>query len=157
MTTVLAQGTFDLLHPGHVHYLREAADLGDRLAVIVANEATVDHKTPPVVPGEQRRELVAALDPVDRAHLGHPEDMSVPVRRIDPDVVALGGDQHHDEDAVRGMLEEWGIDAEVRRVSLREAEDEEILSSSTIARRVVAERGPGVGAAGSPRAHSGDD
>lgn len=117
--------------------------------MIVANEATVDHKAPPVVPGDQRRELVGALDPVDRAHLGHPEDPSVPVRRIDPDVLALGGDQHHDAGALRERLAEWGVDCEIRRVSMRDPEGEQLLSSSAIARRIVEERG---GPSASPRA-----
>ncbi|PSQ59395.1 FAD synthase [Halobacteriales archaeon SW_7_71_33] len=65
-TTVVAQGTFDLLHPGHVHYLREAAAMGDHLTVIVARVDNVTHKQPPVVPATQRRRTVAALAAVDR-------------------------------------------------------------------------------------------
>jgi FAD synthetase len=55
MTKVLATGTFDILHPGHLRYLRESAEHGDELVVIVARESMVNHKNPPVVPEEQRR------------------------------------------------------------------------------------------------------
>ena len=71
MTRVLAQGTFDVLHPGHLHYLEEAAAMGEELHVIVARSDNVTHKPEPIVPETQRREMVAALDPVDAARLGH--------------------------------------------------------------------------------------
>ena len=70
MIRVVAQGTFDLLHPGHLHYLEEAASMGDELRVIVARGDNVTHKPEPVVPDAQRREMVAALDPVDVADAG---------------------------------------------------------------------------------------
>ena len=64
-SVVVAQGTFDILHPGHLHYLRDAAAMGDYLVVIVARSENVTHKATPVVSGPQRREMVAGLGPVD--------------------------------------------------------------------------------------------
>ncbi|WP_137284433.1 adenylyltransferase/cytidyltransferase family protein [Halorussus salinisoli] len=140
MTRVVAIGTFDLLHPGHVHYLREAADAGDELHVVVANGERVAHKDP-VLPDDQRVRMVEALDPVTAAHAGDSTDISAPIRRIDPDVLVLGGDQHHDEAKVAAMLAEWGVECEVRRASLAEADDERLYSSSAIVERILAERG----------------
>jgi FAD synthetase len=141
VTRVVAQGTFDILHPGHVHYLRDAAEMGDELHVIVARSANVTHKQPPVVPGEQRREMVAALEPVDRAQLGHPEDIFVPIERIDPDVIALGFDQHHDEEQLSEALSDRGIDCEIRRASGLDRDDaERLLSTGDIIDRILAER-----------------
>ncbi len=137
---VVAQGTFDILHPGHLHYLREAAAMGDELHVVVARSDNVTHKAPPVVPDEQRREMLAALDPVDHARLGHPDDIFVPIEEIEPDVIALGYDQHHDEDAIAAALAERGIDAEVRRASALEADDDYLLSTGRIIERIVDER-----------------
>jgi FAD synthetase len=138
---VVAQGTFDILHPGHLHYLEDAAAMGDELHVIIARSDNVTHKAPPVVPDEQRREMVAALDPVDHARLGHPEDIFVPIEEIDPDVVALGYDQHHDDEAIAAALTDRGIDADVRRASAREAADDFLLSTGRIIDRILAERG----------------
>jgi len=139
---VVAQGTFDLLHPGHVHYLRDAAAMGEELHVIIARSENVTHKQPPVIPDEQRREMVAALKPVDVAHLGHPEDIFVPIERIDPDVIALGYDQHHDEDRLEEALSDRGIDCEIRRASPLDRDDpERLLSTGRIIDRVLAERG----------------
>jgi len=142
VTRVVAQGTFDLLHPGHVHYLQDAADMGEELHVIIARSENVTHKTPPVVPDEQRREMVAALKPVDEAHLGHPEDIFVPIERIDPDVIALGYDQHHDEERLEAALADRNIDCDIRRASPLDRDDpERLLSTGRIIDRVLAERG----------------
>lgn len=142
MTLVLAQGTFDILHPGHLHYLQASKAMGDSLHVIVARSSNVTHKAPPVVPGPQRVTMVEALDPVDDAQLGHPEDIFVPVEELEPDVIALGHDQHHDEAAIASALDERGIDCEVRRVSARTATDEaELLSTGQIIEKVLDERG----------------
>ena len=135
---VVAQGTFDVLHPGHVHYLREAAELGE-LHVIIARRENVTHKPKPVVPDEQRRRMVAALDPVAEAHLGHREDIFVPIERIRPAVIVLGHDQHHDEDAIAGALAERGIDCEVRRASALD-DDAALYSTGDIVERICEER-----------------
>ena len=140
MRHVVAQGTFDLLHPGHLHYLEEAASMGDELRVIVARGDNVTHKPEPVVPDAQRREMVAALDPVGEARVGHVEDFFVPIRDIDPDVIVLGHDQHHDEETLSAMLAEEGIDCEVERASAREPDSESVLSTGSIIERVCRRR-----------------
>jgi FAD synthetase len=140
---VVAQGTFDIVHPGHVHYLREAASHGDELHVIVARRRNVSHKDPPVLPDRQRCDVVAALDPVDHAHLGHPRDFLVPIEEIDPAVIVLGHDQHHDADAVRDALAGRAIDCEVRRASaLSERYSGELLSTGRIVDAILDARGP---------------
>jgi FAD synthetase len=142
MTRVCAQGTFDLLHPGHVHYLTEARSMGDSLHVVVARETNVTHKPDPILDARQRRDVVAALDAVDHARLGHAEDIFVPIEDIDPDVIALGHDQHHDDERIAAALADRGIDCEVRRCSAREpGYDEELLSTQTIIDRVLDRRG----------------
>ncbi|MEA5386263.1 adenylyltransferase/cytidyltransferase family protein [Haloarculaceae archaeon H-GB11] len=141
MKRVVAQGTFDILHPGHLHYLREAASFGDELHVIVARRENVTHKAPPVLSNEQRREMVGGLDPVDEARLGHPDDIFVPIEEIDPAVIVLGHDQHHDESGIREALDARGIDCSVRRASAREPEyEDELLSTGDIVERILAER-----------------
>jgi len=138
---VVAQGTFDLLHPGHVHYLEDAAAMGDELHVIVARRENVTHKQPPVLPNRQRRDVVAALDAVDDARVGHPSDIFAPIEDIDPDVIALGFDQHHDDDAIESELADRGIDCAVERASGREKRyDGELLSTGDIIDRILEQR-----------------
>jgi len=141
MRRVVAQGTFDILHPGHLHYLREAATHGDELHVIVARRENVTHKPPPVIPDEQRCDMVGALDPVDEAHVGHPEDIFVPIERIRPAVIILGHDQHHDVAGIEAALADRGIDCAVERASARDAGAYELLSTGDIIDRILAERG----------------
>lgn len=139
---VVAQGTFDLLHTGHLHYLEEAATYGDQLMVIIARRSNVTHKPDPILPARQRRDLIAGLDVVDRAILGDEEDIFVPIERIDPDVIVLGHDQNHDETDLERELADRGIDCKLRRASRREPEyDRELLSTGRIIDRILEERG----------------
>jgi FAD synthetase len=142
MRRVVAQGTFDILHPGHVHYLEDAASMGDELHVIVARRENVTHKESPILPDRQRRDVVAALGVVDEARVGHESDIFAPIEEIDPEVIALGYDQHHDGDAIEAELAERGVDCEVRRASGREKRyDEELLSTGDIVDRILERRG----------------
>src|SRR2546423_14634347 len=69
---VMATGVFDLLHPGHLYFLREARKLGDELWVVVARDRTARRfKHEPITPEESRLQLGGALKPGDRAVLGH--------------------------------------------------------------------------------------
>lgn len=141
MMRVVAQGTFDILHPGHLHYLEAAAEMGDELHVIVARRSNVTHKEQPILDARQRRDVVAALDPVDHAHVGDDEDIFVPIHDIDPDLIVLGHDQHHDESKLASALEHEGIDCEIERASGRTPEyDSELLSSGDIIDRICDRR-----------------
>ncbi len=137
---VLATGTFDLLHPGHVHYLEGAREHGDELVVIVARNSMIQHKPKPVVPEEQRQVMVEALDTVDEAVLGSEESIFEPLYDIEPDVVALGHDQHYDEEELEAELLERGLEAEVKRVGRREVEGE-VASTSKLIEKILEERG----------------
>ena len=140
-TRAVAQGTFDILHPGHVHYLENAATYGDELHVIVARSDNVTHKAPPVLSDHQRLEMVDAIGVVGDAHLGHPEDIFVPIEKIDPDVIVLGYDQHHDADGIAAALDERGIDCRVERATPREPHPDEVLSTGDIVDRILEQRG----------------
>ena len=97
MKTVLAFGTFDLLHPGHEHYLREARKLGDRLVVVVARDSTV-RRVKGHEPLQDERTRLAAVRRVwhvDETLLGGARDPFAVVRAVRPQVIALGYDQRH--------------------------------------------------------------
>ncbi len=118
MTRVMATGVFDILHSGHLHYLEEAKSLGDELYVVVATDATVrKRKHEPITPERMRVELVQALKPVDKALLGTEGDMFETVRKIDPDIIALGYDQTFDEHKLEEELRKRGLKARVIRLS----------------------------------------
>jgi len=140
-TRVVAQGTFDILHPGHVHYLQDAATYGDELHVIVARSENVTHKAKPILSDRQRLEMVDALDVVDEAHLGHLDDIFVPIEQLEPTVIVLGHDQHHDATAISRALEARGIDCRVERATPRASQyEDELLSTGSIIDRICARR-----------------
>ncbi|NLV25876.1 MAG: FAD synthase [Methanomicrobiales archaeon] len=133
MTRVVATGTFDILHPGHLWYLEQSALLGDELFVIIARDANIRHKPRPIIPEEQRCAMVGALRPVTRAVLGDSSDMYRPIREIKPDIITLGCNQHFDEEKLYASLEEMGFPAKIVRIS------EYSLSPYTSSRDIVHE------------------
>ncbi|WP_332448466.1 adenylyltransferase/cytidyltransferase family protein [Methanoculleus sp.] len=116
MTRVVATGTFDILHPGHLYYLEESRRLGDELSVIVARDANVKHKPRPILPEDQRLRMVRALRPVDHAVLGDLHDMFRPIEELQPDIITLGFNQHFNEENLRQRLRDRGLDADVVRI-----------------------------------------
>ena len=99
---VLAGGVFDIIHPGHIHTLGEAAKLGDVLVVVIATDKTAVKmkRRRPLHTQQQRRDLVGALKLVDAAVVGDDEDIFRTVAHIRPQIVALGYDQVHQERAI---------------------------------------------------------
>lgn len=118
MKTVLAFGTFDILHPGHISYLKQAKSLGDRLVVIVATDGNVmkiKGKSPTQGQGD-RLAIIRELRFVDDAFVGFEDDMIKSVEKINPDIVALGYDQMPSEQELDGKLRARGINAKIVRL-----------------------------------------
>lgn len=110
-TVVLANGAFDLLHVGHVRYLRAARAEGDFLVVAVNSDASVRAlKGPgrPYLPELERAEILAALSCVDRVVLFGEPDVERVLRTIRPDVHAKGTDYRADTVPERGVSREIG-------------------------------------------------
>ena len=138
---VLASGTFDLLHFGHVKYLEEAKKAGGEnaeLIVIVARDSTVEKRKGkrPVMPEDQRRSLVESLKVVDEALLGYEKfDISKVVERIRPDIIAVGHDQEGIEREVRKAIAEKNLKVQI--VKIGRFGKEELNSSSKIKRKII--------------------
>jgi len=119
MKTVMAFGTFDILHPGHLHFLRSARNLGDFLFVVVARDSTVRQLKGrnPQNNEKERLENVRALDFVDRAVLGSEgSDKYCIINRNRPDVICLGYDQGFFADNLEKELKKVGMKTEVVRL-----------------------------------------
>ncbi len=133
MTRVMATGTFDILHPGHLLYLEESRALGDELVVVVAKDINVKHKPKPIIPEDQRLMMVESLKIVDIAVLGHETDFMIPVEQLKPDIITLGYDQHFDPEVLRTLLAGRKICPEIVRI---EAHDPCALCKSS---RIIVE------------------
>src|SRR5262245_5954529 len=89
---VLTNGVFDLLHVGHLRYLRLARAEGDLLVVGVNADGAVRKPARPLVPDIERAELVAALEPVDFAVIFSEPTADELLRSVRPDVYVKGAD-----------------------------------------------------------------
>jgi rfaE bifunctional protein nucleotidyltransferase chain/domain len=108
---VLANGNFDLLHVGHVRYLRGAKELGGKLVVAINSDESVralkgDGR--PVVPAEERAEIVAALADVDAVVIFSELDVRALIREIRPDIQAKGTDYTVESVPERDVVAEYG-------------------------------------------------
>ena len=107
----LANGNFDLLHVGHVRYLRGAKALGGRLVVAINSDESVralKGAGRPVMPADERAEIVAALADVDAIVIFSELDVRPIIREIQPDVQAKGTDYTADTVPERDVVAEYG-------------------------------------------------
>ena len=139
---VLASGAFDLVHYGHIRFLEEAKKAGGEdawLVVVVARDKTVEKLKGrrPVIPEDQRRAVVESLKPVDEAILGYGDlSFAETIRRIKPDIIAVGYDQRGIEEEVKKVV---GTEGKIRVVRIGRFGLEDLDSSSKIKRKIMNE------------------
>lgn len=108
---VFTNGVYDLLHPGHVRYLKAARAEGDLLIVGVNSDRSVkSYKDPtrPLIPEQERAELIAALACVDGAVIFDDDTPDRIIKRIQPDVLVKGADWAADAIVGRDTVEARG-------------------------------------------------
>ncbi len=138
---VLATGAFDLLHLGHVRFLevsKRKGGPGAQLIVVVARDKTILNRKgrKPILPEDQRRELVGSLRVVDRAILGHTHlDLLGILREVRPDIVAVGHDQKQIKVSVQKLLRKERLS--IRVVQIPKFGPSGLNSSTGIKQRVA--------------------
>ena len=115
---VLAGGVFDIIHPGHIHTLNAAKDLGGVLVVAIATDKTAEKmkKRSPLHNQELRRELVSCLSMVDKAIVGHEDDIFQTVKEVKPNIIVLGYDQVHQEKFISDGCKRINLNVEIVRL-----------------------------------------
>ncbi|MBI5222176.1 MAG: adenylyltransferase/cytidyltransferase family protein [Candidatus Magasanikbacteria bacterium] len=109
--TVMVFGTFDILHLGHIHMFEKARQYGDKLVAVVARDINVE-KVKGVGPFNSERErlkFVKHIDLVDGAVLGDKTDVYKVIKKIKPEVIALGYDQKNYVDKLGHALIALGL------------------------------------------------
>lgn len=113
---VLTNGCFDVIHAGHVGYLREAKKLGDLLVVAVNSDEQVREQKGegrPIYPEADRKDILAEMECVDYV-VSFPEPTAHElIRKVRPDVYAKGGDYQPSEINEIGLLKEMEIEVHV--------------------------------------------
>ncbi|MBU8923174.1 MAG: adenylyltransferase/cytidyltransferase family protein [Bacteroidales bacterium] len=108
---VLANGCFDILHVGHVRYLSEAAEYGDILVVAINDDASTRRLKGggrPVIPGDERAEILTALSSVDYVLLFSESTVDGIIRELRPSVHAKGTDYTEESVPEAGTAMETG-------------------------------------------------
>jgi len=108
---VFTNGCFDLLHVGHVRYLEEAKALGDVLVVGVNSDASVRKlkgRKRPILPEEERTEILSGLGCVDYVTLFNEMDPLKLITSLHPDVLVKGGDWAKEQIVGREVVERLG-------------------------------------------------
>ena len=118
---VFVGGTFDLIHPGHIEFLKEAAKYGRVYVSVSRNKNAERIKKRPIVNDEaERLEVIRSIRYVYDAFLGDEEDFLRSVMRVKPDIIFLGPDQKVDEKALKEELKRRGLDnVEIIRMEKR--------------------------------------
>jgi len=98
MKKVLVGGRFNIIHPGHIRFLKEAKAAGDYLVVVIANDKTIkSNKKTLLFPAKERKKAVEAIKYVDKVVIGYSisgeEDYIKIIKDIKPNIIALGYDQ----------------------------------------------------------------
>lgn len=117
---VFTNGCFDLIHQGHVVYLREAKALGDVLVIALNSDSSVASiKGPerPIVPEKERMAVVAALESADFVTLFHEDTPRRLIEYLKPHILVKGGDWSEEDVAGRDAVERVVIIPSVPGVS----------------------------------------
>ena len=110
-TVVLTNGAFDMLHVGHLRYLKGAQELGDIVVAAVNSDSSVKlSKGPkrPVIPGHERAELVSALEVVDWVFLFDEPTVAEIIEKLRPNIHAKGTDYTPEDIPERTVVESYG-------------------------------------------------
>jgi len=111
-SVVFANGCFDLIHAGHVSYLNDARAEGDAVIVGInsdASERAIKGEGRPIVPADERAELIAGMEAVDRVVIFEERTAERCLRAIRPDVHAKGTDYTPEGVPERSVADELGI------------------------------------------------
>ncbi len=112
---VLTFGTFDIIHPGHIFYLKQAKECGDELVVIVGRDETVKQVKGkyPRNNEEFRLNKIKELDFVNKVRLGNLGDPYGVVREEKPDVICLGYDQDSFTKDLASKIKEFKLNTKI--------------------------------------------
>ena len=115
MKKVVVFGVFDLLHPGHLYFLKQAKSHGNHLTVIVTRDARVksEKKRTPFFSEQERLEMVQALQVVDKAVLGDRVGEWTINKLVKTDVICIGYDQN------AGLIKKSNFDPKLKVVRIK--------------------------------------
>ena len=114
----MAFGTFDIFHPGHKNYLKQARKLGEYLIVVVARDKTVKKVKGhwPINNEEKRLKIIKKSKLADESILGELDNKYAVIKKYAPNTVALGYDQKTDIEKLKNKLTEFSLKTKIVRL-----------------------------------------
>lgn len=136
---MLIAGTFDLLHPGHIYLVNEAAKMGDVYVIVATDQNRKLYSgESPVIPENQRLEVMMSVKNVKEARLGRSDnDTLKTVEEINPDIILLGPDQKYDQETLKQGLVEKGLNNIIVKRLDTYYDKYELHSSSLIKKKII--------------------
>jgi len=136
-TKVLTAGTFEILHPGHIMYLKEAWNLG-RVITIVSRDETVKKikGRDVIIPEDQRLEVIKHIYYVHKARLGYTDDMFRVIEEEKPNIIFLGPDQPIDENTIVKEVEKRGLKG-ITVIRMSKVINKDLYSTTKIINRIL--------------------
>ena len=136
---MLIAGTFDLLHPGHIYLVNEAAKMGDVYVIVATDQNRKLYSgESPIIPENQRLEVIASVKNVKEARLGRSDnDTLKTVEEISPDIILLGPDQKYDQETLKQGLIEKGLDNIIVKRLDTYYDKYDLHSSSLIKKKII--------------------
>ncbi len=106
---VFTNGCFDIIHAGHIRYLREAKDFGDVLVVGLNSDRSVSSikSGRPVIPEKERAEVAAALNMIDYVVIFDEDTPYELIKAVKPDVLVKGGDWKNEDIVGSDIVKEF--------------------------------------------------
>lgn len=134
---VMVAGTFEIIHPGHIAYLRKAWEMG-YVTVVVSSDENAERfkKRKIVIPQRQRAEVLKSLYYTHEVVLGRPSDIFDVLDVVRPDVVLLGPNQTVSPDVVRAEAKKRGLELDVLRAE--EFKSCDLCSTGKIIEKIIA-------------------
>lgn len=118
MKKVLVFGTFDVVHMGHIHMLKEAREYGDYLVVSVSRDKNVELNKGerPYYSEKERAEYLKYISLIDEVLLGQMDNVYKNIEIVKPEIIALGYDQKVFVDNLTGAITAMNLDIQIVRL-----------------------------------------
>ncbi len=123
MKKILVFGSFDLIHPGHIYFLKKAATLGDYLILCLTRDTIYKKQKnhPPLFKEKERQKILESLKYINKVILGDNDLKKIAnyniIKKIKPDIIALGYDQNINYQKLRQINEK--IKKEIKIFKIR--------------------------------------
>ncbi len=118
MKTIMLFGTFDILHIGHINLFQQARKYGDKLIVVVARDTNVikNKKIKPLFTEKERAVVLKNIKLIDQVLLGSKINPYTIIKKVYPDIIALGYDQKDYVTGLKDFLQENNLSAQIIRL-----------------------------------------